>query len=139
MASKFLLGKYCSDCGEQCSTTEFVPKLSFLTAALDWQMDGIKEFVEQSNMSLPKNWSTTWPKHIEASYLSLKVLQETSLVENYTQIATLNLVDIVSIIGGQTGLWIGISFLSMVELIEMIYRLLRYGFYVVRRKRRIKP
>ncbi|CAF4410788.1 unnamed protein product, partial [Adineta steineri] len=28
-------------------------------------------------------------------------------------------------VGGQTGLWIGISFLSLMELAEMIYRLIR--------------
>ena len=57
---------------------------------------------------------------------------ESALVETCTETATLELVDVISNVGGQTGLWIGISFLSLMEIIEMFYRLIRHHFHLVR-------
>ncbi len=42
-------------------------------------------------------------------------------------------------IGGQTSLWIGMSFLSMMELAEMLYRLIQYQFNAIQRTRQIMP
>jgi hypothetical protein len=42
-------------------------------------------------------------------------------------------VDVLSNVGGQTGLWIGVSFLSIMELAEMLYRLVRYQYHAIRR------
>ncbi len=100
-------------------------------------MDGIKAFVENSSVPLPANWSTTWQQQIYANYLQVSVIRETTIVENYTQIATIQLVDVLSNIGGQTSLWIGMSFLSMMELAEMLYRLIQYQYRVIRRRRQI--
>lgn len=83
-------------------------------------MDSIKKFVENSNIPLPVNWSTTWQEEIYDNYLSLTVIHVTNIIEKSTQSGTLNLVDILSNVGGQTGLWIGISFLSLMELLEML-------------------
>ncbi len=102
-------------------------------------MDGIKAFVENSSVPLPANWSTTWRQQIHANYLQVSVICETTVVENYTQIATIQLVDVLSNIGGQTSLWIGMSFLSMMELAEMLYRLIQYQYHVIRRRRQIMP
>jgi hypothetical protein len=102
-------------------------------------MDGIKAFVENSTMPLPANWSTTWRHQIYTNYLQVSVICETTVVENYTQIATIQLVDILSNIGGQTSLWIGMSFLSMMELAEMLYRLIRYHLHAIQRKTQIMP
>ena len=134
IASAELLSEYCFYCDEQCSTTEFIVQASFLTAALQWQIDGIRQFVEQSNISLPTNWSTMWRKHIEQNYVGVMVMSETDIVESNIQRAKYSVVSILSNIGGQTGLWIGISFLSMMEVIEMIYRLFRHECRRVRNK-----
>ncbi|CAF1353790.1 unnamed protein product [Rotaria sordida] len=93
-------------------------------------MDDIKRFVENSTITLPANWSTIWHEHIHANYLAVSVVPETNIVENNTQTPTLTLVNVLSNIGGQTGLWIGISFLSIMEVIEMLYRLIRYEYNV---------
>ena len=134
LKSSRLLFKYCPHCQEQCSTTEFIVQASFLTAALQWEINDIRQFVEQSNISLPTNWSTMWRKHIEQNYVGVKVMSETPIVESNIQRATYSVVSILSNIGGQTGLWIGISFLSMMEVIEMIYRLFRHECRRVRSK-----
>ncbi|CAF2958817.1 unnamed protein product, partial [Rotaria sp. Silwood2] len=76
----------------------------------------------------------TWQDEIRKNYLTINVVRETSIVENSTQSATMGVVDVFSNVGGQTGLWIGISLLSIMELIEMLYRLIRNEFHIIRRK-----
>jgi len=137
--STSLLKKYCIDCSGECSITDFLVDISSLTTPLEWQIDGIKAFVENSSVPLPANWSTTWRQQIHTNYLQVSVIRETTIVENYTQIATIQLVDLLSNIGGQTSLWIGMSFLSMMELIEMFYRLIRHRYRAIRKKRQIMP
>ncbi|CAF3589723.1 unnamed protein product [Rotaria sordida] len=114
----------------QCSIIDFFVQTSSLIAPVPWQMDDIKRFVENSTITLPANWSTIWHEHIHANYLAVSVVPETNIVENNTQTPTLTLVNVLSNIGGQTGLWIGISFLSIMEVIEMLYRLIRYEYNV---------
>ncbi len=97
-------------------------------------MNDIKQFVESSSIPLPANWNTTWSSDIPANYVALEVVCENTRVTNYTQDATLTAVDVLSNVGGQTGLWIGISFLSLMEVAEMLYRLIRYQCYRVREK-----
>ena len=125
------LTEYCSDCREQCSTTDFIVQKSSLVIEFERQDRDIKHFVENSNISLPTDWWTTWSTHVEKSYLKLQVMPVTSNVESITQTAALDLIDVVSNIGGQTGLWIGISFLSIMELIEIAYRLLRHECHMI--------
>ena len=142
--SPSLIEKYCSDCSQQCSLTDFVIQKSALSAPSDWQMAGIKYFVENlTGVPLPTNWSTTSYEYVQKNYVALTVVRETTIVENSTQKAQLGVVDILSNIGGQTGLWIGISFLSIMEFIEMVYRLSRRQCHSIRlklsRKKQIIP
>ncbi|CAF0991743.1 unnamed protein product [Rotaria sordida] len=130
--------QYCFECSDQCSIIDFLVQASSLIAPVPWQMDDIKRFVENSTIPLPENWSTTWHEHIHANYLAVDVVRETNIVENNTQTPTLTPVDVLSNIGGQTGLWIGISFLSIMEVIEMFYRLIRYECNVVQRAKQRK-
>ncbi len=127
---------YSADCGLECSSNDFVIKLSSVSAPPQWRMQDIKEFVESSSIPLPSNWSTTWPTEIQANYVGLSVVCETTRVESYTQQATLSAVDVISNVGGQTGLWIGISFLSLMEVAEMLYRLIRHQCHIIRAKMR---
>jgi hypothetical protein len=139
ISSISLSNKYCVDCSGQCSTTDFPVDISSLATPLEWQMSFIKAFVENSSVPLPANWSTTWRHQIHTNYLQVSVVCETTMVENYTQTAVIHLVDVLSNIGGQTSLWIGMSFLSIMELIEMFYRLIRYQFHAIQRTRQIMP
>lgn len=122
------------DCGLECSSNEFIIKTSYISAPLQWHMNDIKEFVESSSIPLPANWSTTWSSEIQANYVALSIVCETTRVESYTQQATLSAVDVISNVGGQTGLWIGISFLSLMEVVEMLYRLIRHQYYAIQAK-----
>ena len=124
--SPSLYETYCSQCFQECTITDFIIQSSSLAAPYDWQKKAIKIFVENSTVPLPPDWTTAWNTYIPASYLSISVVRVSGLVDNSTQTATIGLVDVLSSLGGQTGLWIGISFLSIMEVIEMLYRLLRH-------------
>ncbi|CAM4763905.1 unnamed protein product [Rotaria magnacalcarata] len=138
-----LWNHFCSDCSQECSTTAFTITPSSVAAPSTVYFPFIKSFVENSNVTLPTNWSSTWKSEILHNYVSLDVVCETYRVENYTQEASVSSVDLLSNVGGQSGLWIGISFLSIMELVEMIYRFIRYHLHVVRerfiRKNRPQP
>lgn len=132
--SAALSSKYGAHCGLECSMNEFRSTLSSGSAPLPWFIDDIRDFVKSSSIPLPSNWSTRWSTEIQNNYVGLDVVCETTRVESYTQQATMSAVDVISNIGGQTGLWIGISFLSLMEVIEMFYRLLRHQFHAIREK-----
>ncbi|UJR20226.1 hypothetical protein I4U23_023357 [Adineta vaga] len=119
-------------CRQECSMTDFIIKKSSLVTPVSWQLYGIKNYVEQLAIPLPLDWSTAWPEYIYTNYLAVTVVRETTVVENNIQSASLNFLDVLSNIGGQTGLWIGISLLSVMELFEMIYRLMRFQCHMIR-------
>lgn len=93
---------------------------------MEYQMTDIKQFVENSSIPLPSDWSQNWKTHIRENYFALNLVRQTDFVENRTQSSSFSLVDVISNIGGQMGLWIGISLLSFMELLEMLCRLIHY-------------
>ena len=125
---------YGPDCGLECTSIEFLMKLSSIIAPSEWLMHDIKTFVESSSIPLPANWSTTWQTDIQANYVSMDVVCESTRVTSFTQQPALSAIDVLSNVGGQTGLWIGISFLSLMEIAEVLYRILRYQYYRIREK-----
>lgn len=133
-----LIRTYCSDCAEKCSITDFVVQVSSSLTPMEWHMSTIKSEVENLTIPLPVNWSTHWRKHIHENYLTINVVRETNVLEKNVQSGTMSLVDVLSSIGGHCGLWVGISFLSIMEVIEMIYRLIRYQYYSIQSKRQVK-
>ncbi|CAF3509564.1 unnamed protein product [Rotaria socialis] len=117
---------YCSHCLQQCSTTEFVVKSSLSGTLPEWLIPFIREFVQNTSIPLPDDWSTRWREHIFSSYLSLELFSESSLIETYTQTPTLQPFDIFSNVGGLSSPWIGVSFLTIMELIEMLFLLIQH-------------
>ena len=131
-----LWGKYCPGCQPECVSVSFITKPSSLRGPPDWMMPEIKAFVESSAIPLPVNWSSTWVTEIQQNHVTLQVQCESYRVENFSQTASITSVDVLSNVGGQTGLWIGISFLSLMEVVEMLYRLIRYQYFLLRQKLR---
>ena len=131
-----LWAKYCPGCQPECVSVSFITKSSSLRGPPEWMMPEIKAFVESSAVALPANWSSSWVTEIQQNHVTLQVQCESYRVENFSQTASLGPVDVLSNVGGQTGLWIGISFLSLMEVVEMLYRLIRYQCFLVRQKLR---
>jgi hypothetical protein len=132
MNNQAIWTNYCPDCTQECSTVDFTIKSSSVLAPPQFFMNDIKQFVESSTIPLPVNWSTSWTSEILSSYVAFQVSYESTRTEVYAEQPTIAPVDVVSNVGGQTGLWIGISFLSLMEVVEIIYRLLHYQGYRLR-------
>jgi hypothetical protein len=133
-SSDSISNMFAADCGLECFSIEFPLKLSSVSSPPQWLMPDIKQFVESSSIPLSVNWSTTWSSDIQANYIGVDIVCESTIVESYTQQATLGATDVLSNVGGQTGLWIGMSFLSLMEIAEMFYRLIRYRCHRIREK-----
>lgn len=127
-----IMNQYCSECYQECSTTSFAITTSSIGAPSTLYRNASKAFVESSLVPLPINWTTNWMNEIQNNYISLEVVCESSQVERFTQEASIDAVDLLSSVGGHTGLWIGISFLSLMELFEIFYCLLRNELFNVR-------
>ena len=123
---------FCSNCTQECSTVGFTITPTSVTAPSDLYAYIAKNFVESVSVPLPTNWTTNWYSEVRDNYVSLDVVCESTQVEVYTQSASISGVDLLSNVGGLTGLWIGISFLSLMEFVEMFYRLLRYQYEIIR-------
>jgi hypothetical protein len=80
------------------------------------------------------DYSYAESSEIQANYIAVDVVCESTQVESYTQQPTIDAIALLSNVGGQTRLWIGISFLSLVEVAEMLYRLIRYQYHRIRVK-----
>jgi hypothetical protein len=130
--------EFCSNCTQECSTVDFTIIPSSAAAPSTPYAYLAKAFVESAPVPLPPNWATNWPFEVQNNYVSLEVVCESVQVDNYTQQAAMDAVGLISNVGGNTGLWIGMSFLSIMELIEMVYRLLHYQFHIIRRATRNK-
>ena len=124
----------CPMCTLECKSTDFLTKLSSLLAPMQWLMDDLKPKIETLSVPLPTDWSNTWQSEISQNYIALEVVSESARLEILNDTASIGPIDLLSNIGGQTGLWIGISFLSLIEIFEMIYRLIRLKFCKLRKK-----
>ena len=124
--------EFCSHCTQECTKIDFMVTPSAAAAPSTFYAALSKAFVESSSVTLPSNWTTNWLTEVEKNFVGLEVVCESIQVENYTQEASVSAVDVLSNVGGHTGLWIGISFLSIMEFVEMLYRLLRRQCHVVR-------
>ncbi|CAF3708227.1 unnamed protein product [Rotaria sp. Silwood1] len=123
----------CPMCALECTTTNFLTKISSLLAPMQWLLDDLKPKIESLSVPLPANWSNTWQSEISQNYVALEVVSESARMEILTDTASIGPVDLLSNVGGQTGLWIGISFLSLMEIAEMLYRLIRCKLYKLRK------
>lgn len=119
-----LWNQYCSNCKEACSNVDFTIKTSVSTAPVQERFLELKAKIERLPVPLPKNWLTEWENHIQKNYVMIEIVLETTRVDIFEQNPSISPVDLISNIGGHTGLWIGISFLSLLELVEMVYRLI---------------
>ena len=125
---------FCPECRHECVSVRFETSLSSLTVSTNGIRERVKAFVESSSVPLSTNWESNWAAEIQRNFVELIVQCESLHVEHYNQTPSISRVALLSNIGGQTGLWIGISFLSLMELVEVACRLMRHQFGALRQK-----
>ncbi|CAF2759105.1 unnamed protein product [Rotaria sp. Silwood2] len=131
-SSTRLWNQYCSHCTHECSKVDFIITTSSVSAPSIEYANLSKPIVESRRKQMPKNWSTNWLAEFQKNYVGLEVICQATEVENYIQEPSISPIDVLSNVGGHTGLWIGISFLSLMEVVEMLYRFLRYQIHVMK-------
>ncbi|CAF4224615.1 unnamed protein product [Adineta steineri] len=67
-------------------------------------MPGTKRSVENSLISLPSDWPTTWCEHIHKNYVAISVIRETGFIEMNTYKVFINISDAFSNICAQADL-----------------------------------
>ncbi|CAF1003104.1 unnamed protein product [Adineta steineri] len=125
----------CPMCVLECKTTDFLAKLSSLAAPMQWLLHDLKPKIESLSVPLSANWSNMWQSEISQNYLALEIVSESARTELLNDTPSISSVDLLSNIGGQTGLWLRISFLSLMEIAEMAYRLIRCKLYKLRKRK----
>ena len=131
--SSSIKDEHCSDCKQGCSSTSYIVTPSAVASPTTEVAEEVRAWVESQGVPLPPNWTTNWETEVENNYVKLEVVCQSPLVENITQQALIGAVEVLSNVGGHTGLWIGISFLSIMEFVEMLYRLVQHQFHAIRR------
>lgn len=124
LADMSLWNSYCSKCKEPCSSTDFTITTSLSGKPSSLKIHNLKGKIESLGVPMPEDWSANWTTHIAENYVFLEVISETTRAEVYQKTRAMSEYDLIANIGGHTGLWIGISFLSLMEVIEMIYRII---------------
>ncbi|CAF4799737.1 unnamed protein product, partial [Rotaria magnacalcarata] len=119
-----LMAVWCSRCVPQCVHTHFSIDVSALPAPNAKQKEyWSKRLLKNDlNISLPNDFAANHNKYIDSNYLRVTVTCGSAYVTVYKQKAKITLIDTFSAVGGQTGLWIGLSALSVMEFFELIYR-----------------
>ena len=138
-SSSALTHQYCSHCKQACSSISYIVIPSAVQAPTAVAAHETKGLIESKGVPLTPNWTKDWEGDVTKNYLELEVVCQLSLIENTTEQPLIRPIDVLSNIGGQTGLWIGISFLSIMELVEMLYRLVRHEFRAIRKGRGTAP
>ncbi|CAF1417442.1 unnamed protein product [Rotaria sordida] len=132
-----LMAIWCSRCAPQCKHTQFSIDVSALLAPTAHQKASLKKILLENNLnlSLPNDFATNYDAYMDANYLRVTVTCASPYVTINKQKAKLTFVDTFSAIGGQTGLWIGLSTLSLMEFCELIYRLIMKQITLCRYRR----
>lgn len=118
---------FCSHCKPSCSVTEFIVTSSTANILPKSNAVYIKKLVEKLPVPLPKEWNTSWFYEVQSNYLSVEFVSQSNMIESYKQEASFGPIELVANVGGQSGLWLGISLLSVVECVLLLYYLLLYS------------
>ena len=126
---EWILESYCFECLPECSTTNLFNRDFFASdsTALDDERYNCHMFhylkIDQENGN----------QKLKRIMLPSLLFCETTQVDNYMQMVSINSVDLLSNVGNHTNLRIGIRFLPVIQLVKMLRRLIRYHFYILRK------
>ncbi|CAF4858808.1 unnamed protein product [Rotaria socialis] len=130
-----LMAVWCSRCVPQCVHTHFSIDVSALSAPNVKQKEYWSKRLLRNdlNISLPNDFAVNHNKYIDSNYLRVTVTCGSAYVTVHKQAAKITLIHAFSAVGGQTGFA-----LSVMELFELIYRLILKEISLWRYRRNIQ-
>nr|XP_054756187.1 amiloride-sensitive sodium channel subunit gamma-like [Lytechinus pictus] len=85
-------------------------------------LEGIKQLSDHLRDRIENN-----TQFIDTNVVKVIVYFSSLEYENFYQTPEYTVYDLISALGGQVGLWIGVSVLTVFEFIELLYDILKYG------------
>lgn len=133
-------GKLTCTCNNPCSEVSYIRAISqrqwptneYARVLLEWVCDRDFETCENLRRDLDELWT------INNNFLKLNIYYEDLNFENITETAEIELQQFLSDVGGAIGLWIGLSILSLCEVIQLFVELCYYGVYKTTQERQYK-
>jgi len=120
----FILSNCIPHCPLECKSIQLTTTVSLTKYPSDNYFDILKNNQQlQETVFKSSNWS-----YIRKSILKVKINFETLSYSYIRENAVMSVVDLLASIGGQMGLFLGISVLSFIEIFEIIFELL-FIFY----------
>ncbi|CAF0934649.1 unnamed protein product [Adineta steineri] len=118
-----LLQIRCPHCQSQCIIHKYSSDLSSLKGPSDSQKNYYKKLIlSNSTIPIKSDFSMNSSYYLDRNYLKLSIIPLNSYETIYEEKATYIWSAFISDLGGQSGLWLGISALSIFNLIEYLHR-----------------
>ena len=123
------------ECPIECKTYRYSTKLSFSEFYTNWYFS----LIEKSNNDFIKNLASFGSvEQLKKNVLLINFYYDDASITKIIERPLWNVFSILSTIGGNLGLFVGVSVLSIAEIVELITRLIFFNFKIIFNKNKIR-